>query len=83
MPARHRVEKRLNKLDGVAATVNFATEEARVRAASPVAVDELVAAVEAAGYHVHVPQPAPLEGEAVDPTTTTITTTASTTLGAA
>jgi Cu+-exporting ATPase len=46
-----RVEKRLNKLDGVEASVNFATEQARVdfdpRA---VAVDDLIGAVEAAGY---------------------------------
>ena len=60
-----RIEKRLNKLDGVEATVNFATEEARVRAASPVALDELVAAVAAAGYRAHVPQPDPIEAEAV------------------
>ena len=37
-----RIEKRLNKLDGVEATVNFATEEARVRAASPVASTSLL-----------------------------------------
>ena len=73
-----RIEKRLNKLDGVEATVNFATEEARVRAASPVALDELVAAVEAAGYRAHVPQPDPIEAERRQATTT-----ASTTLGAA
>ena len=54
-----RIEKRLNKLDGVEATVNFATEEARVRAAAPVGIDDLVAAVGAAGYHAHVPRPEP------------------------
>jgi Cu+-exporting ATPase len=45
-----RIEKRLNKLDGVSATVNFATEQAHVE--FPAGVDEadLVAAVEAAGY---------------------------------
>ena len=41
-----RVERKLNKLPGVAATVNFATEKARVHAESPVPVEELIAAVE-------------------------------------
>ena len=45
-----RVEKRLNELDGVTATVNFATEQARVQAPSGVTVDELVAQVETTGY---------------------------------
>jgi Cu+-exporting ATPase len=45
-----RIEKKLNKLDGVAATVNFATEQATVRYDSDVPVEQLVAAVESAGY---------------------------------
>jgi Cu+-exporting ATPase len=45
-----RIEKRLNKLDGVQATVNYATERAHVVATSPVRTDQLIAAVEAAGY---------------------------------
>jgi Cu+-exporting ATPase len=45
-----RIEKRLNKLDGVTATVNFATEQAHVDRPSGVSTDQLVAAVEAAGY---------------------------------
>ena len=45
-----RVEKRLNELDGVTATVNFATEQARVHAPSGVTVDDLVAQVETTGY---------------------------------
>src|SRR5262245_41778812 len=45
-----RIEKKLNKLDGVEATVNFATEQATVRSDSPVATQELIATVEAAGY---------------------------------
>ena len=46
-----RIERKLNKLDGVDATVNFATERASV-AFDPecVTVDELCGAVEAAGY---------------------------------
>ena len=35
-----RIEKRLNRLDGVTATVNFATEQARVHAPGAVSVDE-------------------------------------------
>jgi Cu+-exporting ATPase len=45
-----RIERKLNKLDGVEATVNFATEQATVRCDPSVRVDELVSAVEAAGY---------------------------------
>ncbi|HET7743925.1 MAG TPA: heavy metal translocating P-type ATPase [Gaiellaceae bacterium] len=48
-----RVERKLNTLDGVEATVNFATERATVRCDESVEVGELVAAVEAAGYHAH------------------------------
>jgi Cu+-exporting ATPase len=48
-----RIENKLNKLDGVEATVNFATEQATVRCDPAVAVDDLVSAVEAAGYHAH------------------------------
>ncbi len=45
-----RIEKRLNRLDGVEATVNFATEQATVHCDSSVPVEQLVGAVEAAGY---------------------------------
>ena len=44
-----RVEKKLNKLDGVTATVNFATETARVSYPGTASPDELIAAVEQAG----------------------------------
>jgi Cu+-exporting ATPase len=46
-----RIERKLNKLEGVDASVNFATEQATVRYEPSVTVDELVSAVEAAGYH--------------------------------
>jgi len=52
-----RIEKRLNKLDGVEATVNYATERARVTAPAGVSSDDLVAQVEAAGYKARVPAP--------------------------
>ena len=45
-----RITKRLNKLEGVDATVNYATEQATVTIPEGVTVDELVAEVEAIGY---------------------------------
>ncbi len=44
------IERRLNELDGVEATVNLATAQATVRSDPSVPIDELVAAVESAGY---------------------------------
>ncbi|WP_037605265.1 heavy metal translocating P-type ATPase [Streptacidiphilus rugosus] len=52
-----RIEKKLNRMDGVAATVNFATEKASVEYTSGVAVDELIAVVEKTGYTAEVPPP--------------------------
>ena len=52
-----RIEKRLNKLDGVTATVNYATEKAKVTFADGVTPDDLVAAVEKAGYAARLPEP--------------------------
>ncbi len=47
-----RVERKLNKLESVDAAVNLATESARVRFdPESVALKDLLAAVEAAGYH--------------------------------
>ncbi len=47
-----RIEKKLNKLDGVEASVNYATERAAVQFdPGRVAVDDLLRAVEGAGYH--------------------------------
>ncbi|MGZ4412175.1 MAG: heavy metal translocating P-type ATPase, partial [Gaiellaceae bacterium] len=46
-----RIEKRLNRLEGVQASVNFATEEASVRFdPASVGIADLIGAVEAAGY---------------------------------
>ncbi len=52
-----RIEKRLNKLDSVAASVNFASEHAAV-AYDParVGLDQLIGAVEAAGYGAALPE---------------------------
>ena len=45
-----RVEKKLSKLDGVSASVNLATESARVTAPVAISDDDLLAAVARAGY---------------------------------
>ena len=52
-----RIEKRLNKLDGVVATVNFATEKAKVTYSPTVSTDALISTVEGAGYGASLPQP--------------------------
>ncbi|HEX4725457.1 MAG TPA: heavy metal translocating P-type ATPase [Pseudonocardiaceae bacterium] len=52
-----RVERKLNKLDGVHATVNFATEKASVRTATPISSAELIAEVERAGYRAELIEP--------------------------
>jgi Cu+-exporting ATPase len=52
-----RIERKLNKLDGVEASVNYATEKARVHVESEVDAAALIAAVEAAGYTAVVPVP--------------------------
>jgi Cu+-exporting ATPase len=50
-----RIERKLNKLDGVEATVNYATEQATVNYdPAGVAVDDLIRAVEASGYGASV-----------------------------
>ncbi len=46
----NRIEKKLNKVDGVQATVNYATEKASVQAPKGTTVQDLIAVVEAAGY---------------------------------
>ncbi len=50
-----RIEKKLNKLDGVTATVNYATETARVTAATDLDPAMLIAEVEKTGYTAVVP----------------------------
>ena len=50
-----RIERKLNKLEGVEAAVNYATEQAAVRYdPERVAVTDLIGAVEAAGYHARL-----------------------------
>jgi Cu+-exporting ATPase len=52
-----RIEKKLNRMPGVEATVNFATEKAKVSFADDVTVDQLLATVEATGYTAAAPAP--------------------------
>ena len=52
-----RIEKRLNKIEGVTATVNYATEQAKVALPTGVSADDLIAQVEAAGYSARLPEP--------------------------
>ncbi|WP_132432860.1 heavy metal translocating P-type ATPase [Pseudonocardia endophytica] len=70
----NRVERKLNKLDGVTATVNYATEKASVT--GPVPTEDLIATVEAAGYTATLPAPpdgrdtgSPDGADGPDPTT--------------
>jgi Cu+-exporting ATPase len=53
-----RIERKLNKLDGVEATVNFLTEQASVHCDPDLPVAELVGAVESAGYRARPAAPA-------------------------
>ncbi|MEU3458557.1 heavy metal translocating P-type ATPase [Streptomyces sp. NPDC006733] len=53
-----RIEKKLNRMDGVTASVNYATEKARVSIeGGGVAVGDLIATVEATGYTAALPAP--------------------------
>ncbi len=49
-----RVQKKLNRVDGVSATVNYATEKASVTYADPLTPDDLIGVVESAGYQAHL-----------------------------
>ncbi|MEU7200562.1 heavy metal translocating P-type ATPase [Streptomyces sp. NPDC045470] len=54
-----RIEKKLNRMDGVTATVNYATEKAKVtyEDGADVEVADLIATVEKTGYTATVPEP--------------------------
>ncbi len=68
----NRIERKLNKVDGVTATVNYATEKAKVTYDGAVSTDLLLATVEQAGYQASLPAAAAAEpaeaAEAADPT---------------
>ncbi|WP_268828173.1 heavy metal translocating P-type ATPase [Streptomyces sp. GQFP] len=61
-----RIEKRLNKLEGVTATVNYATEKAKVHYPGSYVPGDLVAEVEKVGYTAQLPAPPRDEGAGTD-----------------
>ncbi len=65
-----RIEKKLNRLDGVEATVNYATERATVEY-DPVGItpERLVEVVEQTGYHAVLPLPAAAGAPDAEPAT--------------
>ncbi|MFI6964456.1 heavy metal translocating P-type ATPase [Streptomyces sp. NPDC050255] len=64
-----RIEKKLNRMDGVEATVNYATEKAKVSyRGEDVSVQDLIATVEKTGYTAHEPAPPVRGGDAPDGT---------------
>ncbi|MFI9027518.1 heavy metal translocating P-type ATPase [Streptomyces sp. NPDC053560] len=54
-----RVEKKLNRMEGVTATVNYATEKAKVAYDAGVEIADLIATVERTGYTAREPEPEP------------------------
>jgi Cu+-exporting ATPase len=58
----NRIEKKLNRLDGVTATVNYATEKAKVSFTDGVTPADLIATVEKTGYTASLPRPRPEAG---------------------
>ncbi len=63
-----RVERALMRVPGVIeASVNLATERARLRTAGTAALDTLIAAVESAGYRARRPQSVPVDGDTRTP----------------
>ena len=63
----NRIERKLNKLDGVTATVNYATEQAKVTYPDEVSTDLLLETVASAGYSAALPHAVSVDSE-VDPT---------------
>ena len=63
----NRIERKLNKLDGVTATVNYATEKAKVTVPDGYDPLLLVSEVEKTGYTAALPKPATGKGSATTP----------------
>jgi Cu+-exporting ATPase len=59
----NRIERKLNKLDGVSASVNYATEKAKVTYAPEVTPERLVETVESAGYGASLPRTEEAKGD--------------------
>ncbi|WP_329410103.1 heavy metal translocating P-type ATPase [Streptomyces sp. NBC_00704] len=63
-----RVEKKLNRMDGVTATVNYATEKAKVSYPAGIEVADLIATVVRTGYTAEQPAPEPVRRTPADET---------------
>ncbi|MGH4016106.1 MAG: heavy metal translocating P-type ATPase [Pseudonocardiaceae bacterium] len=59
-----RIERKLNKVDGVTATVNFATEKVKASFPAALSTQDLVKVVEDTGYTAALPRTAPADQEA-------------------
>ncbi|GGQ27566.1 heavy metal translocating P-type ATPase [Streptosporangium pseudovulgare] len=59
----NRIERKLNRLDGVTATVNYATEKAKVTFPEGIDPQQLIATVESAGYTAALPAPPKAESD--------------------
>ena len=60
-----RIEKRLNRMDGVSASVNYATEKAHIEVSPGIAADDLISEVVRSGYTAALPRA--VESDAQDP----------------
>ncbi|MEV8517311.1 heavy metal translocating P-type ATPase [Dactylosporangium sp. NPDC051484] len=62
-----RIEKKLNRLDGVSASVNYATEKATVTYTGDLTPQDLITVVEQTGYTAALPAPPDTDGAAAEP----------------
>jgi Cu+-exporting ATPase len=63
----NRIEKKLNRLDGVTATVNYATEKAKASVPAGVSAADLIAVVQKTGYTAAVPVPPRQQQQVIEP----------------
>ncbi|MDJ0376848.1 heavy metal translocating P-type ATPase [Cryobacterium sp. PH31-L1] len=62
-----RIEKKLNRMPGVEASVNYATEKANVFVPAGTSIDDAIKTIEATGYTAALPAPVTVAPTAVDP----------------
>jgi Cu+-exporting ATPase len=62
-----RIEKKLNKVDGVVASVNYATEKAHAEVPDGIHAQDLIDVVERTGYSASLPQPSATESVPEEP----------------
>ena len=63
----HRIERKLSKIDGVRAVVNYATEKATVTHPDTISPQELITTIERAGFSAALPQTATAPPAGADP----------------